>query len=164
MRLRGTDLKAWCMCIKRQRIGIEKARVQTKGKINLDVTLPVGQCTRGPLPWPIVRFQEQGCAEWKKVKVNENDVRPCARWGAFPPFLSFIPGLYPSSLPHGLHKCHASFLGVLPVTWSCLPSSQPSSFLFLCLRSGHSLVVLGRRAVVFGGCADTEDSPGFFLK
>ena len=27
-------------------------------------------------------------------------------------------------------------------------------------RSGHSLVVVGRKAIVFGGCADANDAPG----
>lgn len=36
---------------------------------------------------------------------------------------------------------------------------NPETSTLPCARSGHSLVVVGRRAVCFGGCADSNDAP-----
>jgi len=43
-------------------------------------------------------------------------------------------------------------------------TSDPASEMEVkpCARSGHSLVVVGRKAIVFGGCADSDQAPGAF--
>lgn len=43
-------------------------------------------------------------------------------------------------------------------------TSDPASQMEVkpCARSGHSLVVVGRKAIVFGGCADSDQAPGAF--
>ena len=49
-----------------------------------------------------------------------------------------------------------------------LTSSAPHATIFLVCasfpRSGHTLEVVGRQAIVFGGCADNDNAPGSFAR